>query len=214
MFHGCVRSRLPQAERREQLVSAALDVAVAEGIAATSIRRVAERAGVALGVVHYCFADKDDLFVALAERIVTDLLAAASGAQGFEDAEDLAGALQCALDGLWDSIEATREAQLLTYEITAHALRNPTLNHVALQQYEVSRAAVAAVLSLAAESTRSTWLRPVDELADEALAMLDGITLRWLVDGDGPAARARLTTFTDYLQTHAKTTRRRRKASA
>ena len=209
-----VRSRLPQAERRAQLISAALDVAVAEGIAATSIRRVAERAGVALGVVHYCFADKDDLFVALAERIVTDLLAAATGAQGFDDAEDLSAALQCALDGLWDSIEASREAQLLTYEITAHALRNPALNHVALQQYQVSRAAVAALLSLAATSTRSSWLRPVDELADEALAMLDGITLRWLVDGDGPAARVRLTTFTDYLQTHAKTTRRRRKASA
>jgi len=210
----CVRSRLPQAQRRTQLVSAALDIAIAEGIAATTIRRVAKRAGVALGVVHYCFADKDDLFVALAERIVTDLLGAASDAPGFDDAEDLAVALRCAVDGLWEGIEATRAAQLLTYEITAHALRNPALNHVAERQYAVSRAAVSALLSSAATSTRSAWLRPVDEVADEVLAMLDGITLRWLVDGDGVAARARLARFTDYVRTYAKTTRRRRKGSA
>ncbi len=209
----CVRSRLPQAQRRTQLVSAALDVAIAEGIAATTIRRVAKRAGVALGVVHYCFADKDDLFVALADQIVTDLLAAASDAPGFDDAEDLAVALRCAVDGLWDGIEATRAAQLLTYEITAHALRNPALHRVAEQQYAVSRAAVCALLSSAATSTRSAWLRPVDELADEVLAMLDGIILRWLVDGDGAAARARLARFVDYLRIYAKTTRRRRKAS-
>ncbi|MEZ0367179.1 TetR/AcrR family transcriptional regulator [Mycobacterium sp. pUA109] len=209
-----MRSRLPQAERRAQLVAAALDIAVGEGVAATTIRRVAERAGVALGVVHYCFEDKDDLFVALAERIVTDLLAAASGARGFDDAEDLAAALQCALDGLWEGIEATRDAQLLTYEITTAALRNPALNHVAVRQYEVSRAAVGSLLSLAATSTNSTWLHPVDELADEMLAMLDGVTLRWLVDGDSTAARDRLARFTDYLRGYAKTTRRRRKASA
>lgn len=125
-----------------------------------------------------------------------------------QDAGDLALALQSALDGLWDGIESTRDAQLLTYELTTHALRNPALNDVATRQYQVSRAAVAQLLTL----TGAQWLRPVDELADEMLAMIDGVTLRWLVDDDAEAARARLTRFSDYLQTFAK--RRRRRASA
>jgi hypothetical protein len=54
------------------------------------------------------------------------------------------------------------------------------------------------------------WTRPVDELAGEALAAIDGVTLRWLVDGDGAAAKARLAALADELAGHAKSSRRRR----
>jgi len=209
-----VTTRLPVAERRAQLVAAALDVAVAEGIAATTIRRVAEQAGVALGVVHYCFEDKDELFVALATQIVDDLAAAASGALEFDEDADLATALQCAINGLWDTIEAARGEQLLTYEITTHALRTPGLQHVATRQYEVSHAAAEALLELASSTTGAAWMRPVSELAGEVLAIIDGVTLRWLVDGDGAAARERLSSLASYLNTQAKPARRRRKVSA
>lgn len=205
-----MRSRLPQVERRAQLVAAALGLAAAEGISAVTIRAVADRADVALGVVHYCFKDKDDLLVAVADRIVADLLSAASGALDIDGADDLASALRLAVDGLWDRIEASRDAQLLTYEITTHALRNPAMEHVALAQYEASREAVAALLAIAAQTAGATWLNPVDELADEVLSFLDGFTLRWLVDGDGVAARSRLAAFTEYLRKYAKTGRRRR----
>ena len=87
--------RMPVAERRDQLVEAALTVAASEGITAATVRRVAEQAGVALGVVHYCFDDKDELFIALAARIVDDLTAAGAGALAFDDPPDLATALRC-----------------------------------------------------------------------------------------------------------------------
>jgi AcrR family transcriptional regulator len=203
--------RLPVAERREQLVEAALSVAAEEGIAATSVRRVAEQAGVALGVVHYCFDDKDELFTALAARIVDELAQAGTSALEFGDeAPDLDTALGCAIEGLWATIEDTAGAQLLTYEITTHALRNPELRGVAARQYEVSHAAAERLLALAAEASGATWTRPVAELAAEALAFVDGVTLRWLVDGDGAAARARLAAFAGYLATQARTRRRKR----
>ena len=66
---------------------------------------------------------------------------------------------------------------------------------VAEHQYAVSQAASEALLSLAATASGATWTRPVAELAAEALAFVDGVTLRWLVDGDGAAARARLDAF-------------------
>lgn len=203
-------ARMPVAQRRAQLVDAALAVATAEGIAATTVRRVAEQAGVALGVVHYCFADKDELFAALATKIVDDLSAA--GAEGLapeQSAPDLITALRAAITGLWASIQATPNEQLLTYEITTYALRDRSLGSVALRQYSASQAAAEALLSLAGTAGCATWRRPVAELAAEALAFVDGVTLRWLVDGDARAAQARLEAFAGYLATQASVRRRR-----
>jgi AcrR family transcriptional regulator len=200
-------------DRRSQLVDAALVVASQHGIAATTVRRVAEQAGVALGVVHYCFEDKDELFAALATKIVDTLVLAGSSSISFDEKPDLASALRAAITGLWESIESTPDEQLLTYEITTHALRNPLLRGVAHHQYEVSQAAAEALLTLAASASGATWTRPVPELAAEALAFVDGVTLRWLVDGDVGAARARLDSFSSYLAGFAKPPRRRRTAS-
>lgn len=215
-------ARLPVADRRSQLVDAALQVATAEGIAATTVRRVAEQAGVALGVVHYCFADKDELFASLATRIVDELSAAgaagvSAGSDGRDDDRDepdLGTALEAAIAGLWQTIEASPGEQLLTYEITTHALRNRELRAVATQQYEVSQAAAEQLLELAASASGARWRRPVAELAGEALAFVDGVTLRWLVDGDATAAQARLETFAGCLAAQATPRRRRRRPVA
>ena len=209
---------MPVAERRAQLVEAALSIAAAEGVRAVTVRRVAERAGVALGVVHYCFADKDELLGALATRIVDDLTgAAADAALKPGDGPDLRAALEVAVLGAWALIEKTAGEQLLTYEITTHALRTPGLRGVAERQYAASQAAAERLLGLAAEASGASWQRPLADLAAEALAFVDGVTLRWLADGDGPAARARLSSFAGYLATQAavpdRPPRRRRKAA-
>lgn len=203
-----MNARLPVADRREQLVLAALRVASARGIAATTIRRVAQEAGVALGVVHYCFTDKNELFAALATRLSDRLAAAGSGALaagGEVEGEversgpDVATALRTGIAALWQAVEATPGEQLLTYEITSHALRRPELRDVATRQYRAAQSAAEGLLTLVAAATGATWTRPVPELAAEALAFLDGVVLRWLVDGDETAARGRLDRFAGTL---------------
>ncbi|WP_338182009.1 TetR family transcriptional regulator [Jatrophihabitans sp.] len=196
-------TRLPLAQRRAQLVATSLGIATTDGIGAVTVRRVADEAGVALGVVHYCFDDKDALLAALAERIVSDLAEAGAEELGAFEAVDLPSALRGALAGLWASITATRDAQLLTYEITTQSLRQPSLRAVADRQYVVSQAAAEALLALAAEACGAQWAAPLSELGAEALAFVDGVTLRWLVDGDSAGALARLSRFADYLGTQA-----------
>lgn len=204
-------TRLPVAERRAQLVEAALAVAAAEGIGAATVRRVAEQAGVALGVVHYCFADKDELFGALAARIVEDLSVAGTAALAVDGDGDVGAALRSVVDAMWSWIEATAGEQLLTYEITTHALRSAGLHGVAERQYAASQEAAQRLLTLAAEASGATWNRPVSEVAAEALAFVDGVALRWLVDRDGAAARGRLMSFAGYLATQATHPRRSRR---
>lgn len=206
LFYETVTTRLPLAQRRAQLVQTSLDIATAEGIGAVTVRRVAEEAGVALGVVHYCFDDKDELLASLAERIVNDLIAAGAEQLGEVESENLTSALRSALTGLWASISTTREAQLLTYEITTQSLRQPALRSVADRQYEISQAAAEGLLLLSAQACGATWTEPIEELGAQALAFVDGVTLRWLVDGDGAGAVRRLDAFATYLATHASAT--------
>ena len=202
--------RLPVEDRRAQLVDAALAVARRDGVAATTVRRVAEEAEVALGVVHYAFTDKDELLAALASRIVQQL--ASASAAGVEPGvhPDLPSAIEAAIGGVWASIEATPDVQLLTYEITTYALRAPGQRAVGQRQYAVSQAAAERLLEMAAAAGGARWTRPVPELAGEVLAFLDGVTLRWLVDRDGAAARARLAAFAGYLATYGRRAPHRR----
>jgi AcrR family transcriptional regulator len=74
MFNECSmtttpRGRRAQAQlRRDQLVEAALAVFAEHGFEHTTIRQLAERAGVAQGLLYHYFRSKDDLLRAALER--------------------------------------------------------------------------------------------------------------------------------------------------
>lgn len=189
-------------ERREKLVDAALAVAEREGIPAMSVRRVAEAANVSLGLVHYCFDDREDLISAVAERIVVELEEA--GRDALADVEvDLLDALRAGIRGMWAAFSASRDRQLVTYEITTHSLRQDGRHAAALDQYRIGQQAVESFLTHAADTSGHRWTRPVADLAGMTLAVIDGVCLRWLVDGDQEGALARLDGFAETLQSDA-----------
>lgn len=64
------------AERREQLLDAALEVVTARGFANTRVRDVCREAKLTERYFYESFANKEALLVALAESIVTDLVTA------------------------------------------------------------------------------------------------------------------------------------------
>jgi AcrR family transcriptional regulator len=62
-------------ERREAIISAALDEFVGRGFAATRVDDVARRAGVAKGTIYLHFADKEALFQELVRTALVPLIA-------------------------------------------------------------------------------------------------------------------------------------------
>src|SRR5438874_13707460 len=62
------RRRVPAAERREELISAAVHEFARGGLHGTAVERVARRVGVAQPYVFSLFASKRDLFLAALER--------------------------------------------------------------------------------------------------------------------------------------------------
>jgi AcrR family transcriptional regulator len=199
-------NRLPADVRRTQLIEAGLAIAERSGIASVTVRAVAEEAHVSLGVVHYCFENKEALVAAMGEELVTQLSTAMRGAFGAETSEStgcLTGArglrelLHRGLTAMWDVIENTADRQLLTYEITTYSLRSraagsTVAGNIGLLQYQVMDTEAAEFLSRTAQFTSMVWTEPLSALARAALATIDGLVLRWLVDRDSLAIIAEL----------------------
>jgi len=70
------RTRLPAAERRAQILAVARELFVMEGIERTSMRRIAEAAGITPTAIYDHFSDKGALLAAIAEEFFDGLIAA------------------------------------------------------------------------------------------------------------------------------------------
>ncbi|CRK49878.1 Tetr family transcriptional regulator [Rhodococcus sp. RD6.2] len=197
-------NRLPADERRAQLVESAMGIAERGGVSSVTIRAVAEDAGVSLGVVHYCFESKEALVAAMGEALVLQLSQAlryAFGQARTEEAQSgprgLRELLHSGLSAMWPIIEATPNRQLLTYEITAYGLRQQAAGaelagSIAAKQYATMDAEAVEFLERSVEHVGMRWTEPVGHLATFALAVIDGIVLRWLVERDSEAVIAEL----------------------
>ncbi len=78
--------RMSPTERRAAIVDAALQVMLRNGMAATTVRDVAEQMGSSSGLVHHYFASMDELLAAAFEQAaMLDLDATAESMQGCAD---------------------------------------------------------------------------------------------------------------------------------
>ncbi|GAA2573533.1 TetR/AcrR family transcriptional regulator [Pseudonocardia hydrocarbonoxydans] len=68
------RRPVPREEKREELLAAAAELFVVDGYEATSMTRLARRAGVTPNTLYWYFRDKDELLVAVADRFTDALL--------------------------------------------------------------------------------------------------------------------------------------------
>jgi TetR/AcrR family transcriptional regulator, transcriptional repressor of aconitase len=154
-----------EAKRRE-LLKAATSVIAEEGLANTSLRRVAQRAGCTTGAVTYYFADKEELVSSVADigfdRFDTMLTAA-------RDEADIRKVFE-----RWFARGATDHFWPVMFQILAHARHDPALADVIAERYARYRAVHAEIL---ADGQAQGTVRddiPADVLADQLSAMGDG----------------------------------------
>lgn len=192
-------ARVSSADRREQLVGAALRIAKRDGIGAVSTRSIAAEAGATPGIVHYVFESMADVLRAMIEVIAAAQIETVRSVQ--VQGADVRESMIRSFEAMWATVEADPEAHQLTFEVTQLALRQPRLAELAHWQYdryfEVSR----QVLETVADSVHIEWLVPVDTLARLLVATNDGVVTAWLVDRDSGRARAVYEAFIDHLCT-------------
>ncbi|MFF0435630.1 TetR/AcrR family transcriptional regulator [Streptomyces sp. NPDC004327] len=179
------------AERRPQLIKAAIDLMAREGVAAGSTRAIAAELGVAQTTVHYTFGSKEDLYRAVMDHITDQLVAqvqrAAPEDAGFEETiSAFAGAL-------WGTVrEPTSHHQLLS-ELTMFALRVPGLNEARQGHYRRVIEVTAQVITETAQRTGQELAESPETVARFFLSGFDGLTMQVLVSlPDEAAARTGL----------------------
>lgn len=202
-------ARVPADQRRRDLVEAAIRVATEHGIAATTTRRIATEAGASLANVHYCFRSKQELLEHVITNIVNELVDAA--VETVHHGEDVGESLRESLHGLWKVVEREPGKQLVTYEVTSYALRQPGMSEFAQWQYETYATAAGEMLTKVAEAADVQWSEPMPVLSRMLSAFIDGLTLAWLVDRDTDRAIRALDSFADQMASLAVATKKRRR---
>lgn len=173
--------------RHRGLLDAALAVIAREGLAGASTRAIAEEAGINKAMLHYSFADKEALLLAVLAHILDDVrstLQQAAADAPRSPSERMAAMMRA----YWRHVEATPALQRVQYELTLHALSQPAQAALARRQYagyvDTVSSAVGVPLGDDPDATR--------RIAELIVATMDGLILQYLADPVVAPARHRL----------------------
>ncbi|WP_163852334.1 TetR/AcrR family transcriptional regulator [Pseudooceanicola aestuarii] len=127
--------------RKEELADAAIRTLKQLGYARTSLRDIAERSDVAVGTLHYYFADKTELIGFCVRRYKARFVATMDATLAAEPGtERLAERFA---QGLAQSIRKEAEAHRLWYDIRAQSMFDPAFREV-VQEIETALIALLA----------------------------------------------------------------------
>lgn len=181
-------ARVSADTRRELLVDAAIRVMARDGVPKTTTRSIVAEADMRLGVFHYCFRSKAELFEQVIQTITAHTLDRALAV--FERGGTLGEQLTGGFRAYWDHVIEFPDEHRVTYELTSYATREPELADVATKQYAHYLAANMQILETLAARNGITWAQPLPALARYVSAMIDGMTLLYLNEGDAENAWA------------------------
>ncbi len=168
------------ADARERILEAACDLIAADGIDDVRIARVAMKAGASTALVHHYFSTREELLEqALRHSFETagsERFAVGAGPDA-SAAERLATAIEACLP-----LPGAQERDwVLWVELWLRAARDPGLRPLAADLYGRYRDWFAEVIAAGLESGEFTSPRGVEELADLAVALVDGLGIRAVI---------------------------------
>jgi AcrR family transcriptional regulator len=164
---------------RDRILAAAVGQIAREGIDGVRIARIAMEAGVSTALVHYHFATRDAL---LAEALDYSYVHAGDAriAGGQLPAATHAARLQSMIEQCLPTTPLLERDWVLWVELWLRAVRNPDLRPVAEELYARLHAWFAKEIAAGVEDGEFARCDP-DEVADHALALIDGYGIRALI---------------------------------
>ncbi|RII12399.1 transcriptional regulator BetI [Streptomyces sp. YIM 130001] len=127
-------------DRRERIIEAALDLIADEGVAGTSHRKVAARAGVPLGSMTYHFQSMDELLREAFSRFAGTIAARFDERLGA--ARDLPEAREAVVGLIHPGTSESRRELVLTHELYTLAARRPAFRELTREWMSRSRQAL------------------------------------------------------------------------
>jgi len=177
------------ADRREQLVAAAIRVMTRDGVAKATTRAIAAEAGMPLGVFHYAFRSKAELMAVVTETIAQQSKAEIDSATLSGATDDPFELVVAGLCAYFEHVVAHSDEHLVTYELTTTALRDSELEDVAKRQYDYYLSENEKLLGAVADLMGFEFTDPVPVVSRYVFSVMDGLALNWLARGEEEEAR-------------------------
>ncbi|MFF0384168.1 TetR/AcrR family transcriptional regulator [Streptomyces sp. NPDC004286] len=185
-------ARVPAAERRNDLVNAAVQVIASHGVDGATTRRIAERANAPLATLHYCFQTKELLFAAVFERLTERYreVLIESDVQG-----DLVETARAILRGLLNwYLDSDPEFASASFELISWAQRQE--EHPAVTVYNEAFNVVRSILARAAAG-QDVAPETIDRIGYVIGTLTDGFVVNWLTYADKSRAAEQAETVVD-----------------
>lgn len=190
-------ARLSVAERRGEILQAALRVIQRDGVHAATTRAIVAEGDMPLASFHYAFRSRDEMIRELIAYVVEGEGLAAEASLG--DGLDIRVAVRAALQGYFELVVAEPHREQAMFELFHYSLRAPELDDLARAQYASYHRLAEGMLVAGAERAGVRWSIPSAALARLVVTFTDGVTLAWLADHDAAAASATLDIAADTI---------------
>ena len=177
------RTRPTREETGERLLDGAMEAFAERGFHGASLDAICERAGLTRGAFHNRFASKDQLFLALYDRMADRLT---GFVDGIVDAvpPDAPDPLQYLLDAYAAASPLGRSWYLLNAEVTLYAIRQPAIaGEFAMHRRRLRDQISASVSRLLADAGWSLCV-DADLFARTLIALADGGLSQSLIEPD------------------------------
>lgn len=161
-------SYLSKEERREDILQAAMRVALSEGFNTMTVRRIATEAGVATGQVHHHFASAGELKSLAFVRLIRDLLDAEVVGENADWRQRL-HAMLGSDDGAFEPyIRLWREAQIL-------ATRDPDIKGAYILTMEMWHQETVAIINAGVAAKAFTLSDRAENIAWRLIGLVCGL---------------------------------------
>ena len=170
--------KLTRERRRQQtrdvLIAAATEVFAQRGYEGASLDEIAETAGFTRGAIYKHFADKEDLFLSVSERLNEQVIEAFRAVAPNADATEWDFSQ---LAAMWRaSVTESDDLFAIWMEFQLYVLRNPVARERAVEHRRRTCELVAAFIDEVAELSGMTLRLPALTLASVILAAADGLS--------------------------------------
>lgn len=173
--------------RRASMVQAAAAVLGRRGCVETSLKEIAREAGVAPGLLHYHFASKDELLIAVTGELDREL--SDTWAEAVRGIDDPLERLCAGLDAIAAHRNRRPELWRVLSDLSMLSLGNPALRDRCRELWGRFVAGVEAEVRGALGRLPAYALVPPRELAGAIAAAVEGTSWAGLIDGGDPGPR-------------------------
>jgi AcrR family transcriptional regulator len=171
--------RISASERKEQLISATVELMRREGIQSVTMRAIAKEANAPLATAHYCFSDKDELMDKAAEAWLKNLSRFASDVPVYLG---LRKAVEQVAEGYWRALEEEPASILAEMELILWATRNAAVSPLAAKIYPAYVVELGNIFSSAAQTSGEECLIGFPTLVRLFLMIYDGAAIQYMTD--------------------------------